>query len=823
MSLEDCVQRAVDAGEADKERGERAQALWRKLADRYERDGHERSMAEALAGEDVKAAFRKEAGEKRHRFLTVMADQRKAAAEVARAKGPYLVQRTEMLHFEGQAIYQMFIRQISDYTRQINRKLFGGLKNADRQVNVMREMMGQSTGDEAAKGLADAIMAVNERMRLWANELGANIGKIDAWGTRHTHDRVKITKAQFPRWFEQVRGRLDWKAIEDPLTGRPMQAEGQPEPSIEAQRSFLKYVYDNIDFGRGSDEAVYGRPQGAAVWKRLSQERVLHFKSADDWIEYNKEFGSMTPHQAIINHIRSMSEDIAAMRAYGPNPKLGLHYRSQLQIKAARDAGKNDLANKLEGDGKTAMRVLNVINGAPEADTMKQAQMAAFMSSTRHVLNAAFLDKAVIASLSDSNTMRLAADIIGANGWRQVEKQFGIVKDMTKDDMLRIQWVVDTQADPGAAMQRWMQEVPPAGWAEQLSNTAMRIQFLSWWTDRARFMWNQTEWGEMAKDAAKPLDEVSPNLRRRLKEVGITADEWDALRAEDTIFTAQNGSTWVVPAYWLEATDLPFERAREIYAKIETMIQMSMERAVPTSSPVMRAMLGEGDDSAPGSPMYELRKSALSMKSFVLAFSRGQYQIMKALPDNATRGLYAVNLLIGATALGAVALQIDEIRAGKDPLPMDNSDFLAKATLKGGGLGPLGDLMQAADRPLGGVATYVGGPVLSAIGDVLSFTVGNAVEAGAQIVKGEPLDTNIRQEARKLAGRYIPMADTPVFGPAFQRMILDQLLIAVDPEAADALVKAARRRENLHGNASWWMPGSPTPSRLPDLTAIIGD
>lgn len=823
MSFWDCVRDAVDEGSVDRERGERAQAMWKERAEIYERQGHQRHTAEALAAEDVKLSFKREAGDVRHRFLAVLADQRKAALEVDTVKGPYLRDRTEALNFEGHGLFRMALSWIDDYTRQINRKLFGGLTNPERQLNVMREMKGQATGDEAAKSLGEAIKQANERLRLWANELGANIGELDDFGTRHTHNRIKITRAGFDEWlrFLSKDAELDWTRIRDPLTGRPMQAPDGPPPPVEAQQSFMKHVYDNIDFGRQSTEAVYGRPQGEALWKKLSQERVLHFKTADGWIAYNKRFGSMTPHQAIIANLRSMAEDIAAMRAFGPNPGLGLDYRAQLQIKAARKRGDSAQAKALEGDAKMARRVLRVVSGTPEADSQRLAQIATFMSSTRHVLNSAFLDKAIIASLSDTNTMRLAGDMIGASGWRLVGQQLGIVQSMSKDDMLRAKWVVDTQADPGAAMDRWMQDVPAAGWAEQLSNTAMRVQFLSGWTDRARFMWNQTEWGLMAKNADRPLKDVDENLRRRLIEVGIQPDEWDALRATDTIFTAGNGATFIVPNYWLEATDLPFERAREIALKVNTMIETSMERAIPSSSPVMRAMLGEGDDTSPGSPMYELRKSGTSMKSFVMAFSRGQYLTMKSMPNNASRAMYAVNLLTGATVAGAVSLQIGELLAGRDPQPMNDPFFLARAVLKGGGLGPLGDLVTAADSTFGGVANYVGGPVVSALNDAMSFTIGNATQAGAQLLAGKEIDTGMAKEARRLLGRYTPMADTPLLGPAFQRMFLDQLLLVVDPEAARDLVNAAKRRTNLTGAGDWWMPGEATPRRAPNLANAI--
>ena len=48
-------------------------------------------------------------------------------------------------------------------------------------------------------------------------------------------------------------------------------------------------------------------------------------------------------------------------------------------------------------------------------DTLFQDYVATFFSSARHVMTSAFLDRAVIASIADINTMRLAATSMGIN------------------------------------------------------------------------------------------------------------------------------------------------------------------------------------------------------------------------------------------------------------------------------------------------------------------------------------------------------------------------------------------------------------------------
>lgn len=86
MSFFDCVAAAVADGHADKERGDRAQALWAELKDRYTAQGHPADVADAMAAEDVKRALKKEAGDKRHTYIAQLNVMRRLEADVNTAK-----------------------------------------------------------------------------------------------------------------------------------------------------------------------------------------------------------------------------------------------------------------------------------------------------------------------------------------------------------------------------------------------------------------------------------------------------------------------------------------------------------------------------------------------------------------------------------------------------------------------------------------------------------------------------------------------------------------------------------------------------------------
>ena len=657
------------------------------------------------------------------------------------------------------------------------------------------------------------------------NEAGGLIGKMERYDLPHIHNRQAVTRAGFKGWKDagltrpDGTSRIDWTRMEDHLTGKPFQPEGRSEPPKEVQDKLFLEMYGNIAFGKESREAVYGRPQGKALYKKHSEARVLHFKSADDWIEYNRLFGSGDPFKSIMSHAHRMAKDITLMREFGPNPGLGADYRQQLWMEKAR--GNEALTKAAEADTARGLRMFKVLSGSPMADSAMQDWIATFMSSARHVMTSAFLDRAVIASMSDMNTMRLAAQSMGMNPGNLIGKQIGALQSLSREELLRAGWVADTMSDAGTALARFQQEVAPADVAERLSSASMRAQGLSQWTDRARATFYQEFSGLLASQAGRTINDVDEPLRSLLRKHGVSEDDWRAFTDPETFFRADNGATFAMPLYWREATSLDRKRADEIFFKIQGIAEEQMEIAVPTQSILARSFVDPAAyDMPPGSIGYEVIKSGLMFKSFAMTFTLNQYRQLMAQPTIPGRIGYAFNLAAGATVMGALALQINDVLLGRDPQnmsPMDHPMFWARAAMKGGAFGIIGDIVSTGQASWGGgFASYVAGPAPQAVGDVWNLTFKNAYEFATGA------DTHFAEDVARFGKRYTPMGQTPVIGPALDRLFWDQLQLWLDPDSANALAKAAKKRSNLYGSGTFWQPGDPLPSRGPDLLNAIG-
>lgn len=816
MTMQDCIRDAVAEGSMDAARGKKASEFWSAKADEYERYGHPRHVAEAMASEDTKKAMRKQAGDDRHVALATMATMRRMQAEVDKAKKPDMRATMERTDYRQRALVRQFNGRLGAFLKDHHRDLKGNITKPAQLMNVVKELHGEASGDAMAKTLADGIREALEDMRLMANEAGAIIPKLETWGLPHSHNAAAIRKAGFDAWAREVGPRVDWGKTINRATGEPFQIEGGPLPDLETQRAFLESSYRNIAFGRDVEKPVYGGSQGAAMYRRHAEHRTIAFKSAEDWAAYNKMFGSGDPFKTLMAHVHSMAKDISLMREFGPNPKLGAEYRGALWRAKLGETGNESVFDKLKGDVGHGLRMFNVLNGGHRPETWLQEIVAPFMSSTRHVLSSAMLDRAIIASMSDINTMRLAAESMGMNPGNIIAKQIGVMRSLSKDELLRAGWIADTLADPGTVLARFQSEIAPAEIAERLSNAAMRVQGLSAWTDRARAIFYQEFGGLYASQAGKKIDMVDEPLRSLLKRHGVTDDDWSAFTSD--MFKADNGATFALPLYWRQMTDLPRKEADAIFDKMQGLLEEQMEIAVPTGSLLARGIFDPAAyNLPPGSIGYEVMKSGGMFKSFAMTFAVSQYRQIMARPTIPGRIGYMFNLAAGATVMGALSLQIGDLLMGRDPQNMTDPMFWARAAMKGGAFSVIGDLFSAGETSWGGgFGSYVTGPLPQVAQDVWGLTIGNAIE----LATGE--ETKFASELARFGKRYTPLGQTPAVGPAIDRLFWDQMQLWLDPDSAEDLAKASKKRTKTTGAGEFWLPGSPTPTRAPNPATAFG-
>ncbi|MEO1024022.1 MAG: hypothetical protein AAFX07_00530 [Pseudomonadota bacterium] len=824
-NMHDCLDSALAAGEIEGQRVEEAQNLFEQLVRRYSSE-MPLHQAEASAAADLKEASRKAARSRHHAVLNQLQAMRRLKVQIENASDPgialrNLVERSDGSGFTGESVRSvkdaltgMVNSRLREMLREHSRNLVGNVRNRAQFMNIVRQLHGEETGDATAAAMARSVETVREDLRRMFNSYGGDIGKLADHGLPHTHDAGRMRRQGRDAWIEEIAPRLDWARIEDFTTGKPFSVDGRA-PSPERQRAFLEEMYENITTEGWSRRDPSMATGGKALYNRRAEHRVLHFRTADDWLAYNQAFGLSDPFSAMIGQLHGMARDVALMRVLGPNPRLGMEFAAQVAEK--RVAG---------GDGKAMTRVrkravlartmLAHLDGranAPESEAW-----ASFFGGVRQALTSIQLGSATVSAVTDLATIRTAAAHSGMNPNAVMARQAQLLaSNATRETAAQMGYIADTLADAGSTAARFLGDTMGPEITERMASFTLRASGLSYWTDMNRVAFKMEFAGFLASNAGKSFDQVDAPLRKLFQDRGITSADWDALREAGAMFEAPGGAKFLSPFHWLEAqTTMPRAEAEGLAIRLQMAIEEQLEFAVPTASLEGRARIN--GMTAPGSFGGELLRSGLMYKSFALSLTINQYRRFMAIPTGVGRAAYAAKLSAGLIILGATAVQLKEMSKGRDPRPMDDSKFWLAALFQGGGLGIFGDFFTSQEsRVGGGFAQTLAGPVVGLADSVADVTIGPALRAA----KGE--NVNLGREVSNFA-RY----NTPIFSSlwyqrlAFDRMVADQLQLFLDAEAETAWRRQERRREKEFRNVLWWERGETAPWRAPDLSNATG-
>lgn len=825
--LDECLQRAIDAGEVDATRAQLAQERFRELIQRYEMSGFDAASARIEAGNEVIESIIREAKSRRHATLRQLDRMAKNEARyaTAHADDPDLIIRdVEQADRERQALEQSFMANISDFLAAFRTNVVGSVRNRAYLQEVVRELHGQATGNAAAQGVAKAVTDTFERARVLFNAQGGDIGQLADFGLPHRHDGNRIAAAGFDAWAADVFTKLDWHRMVDFTTGKPFTATPGGRPNKAAANRLLREVFDSITTGGWDDRFPsmgMGGQKSAANMR--AEHRVLHFRDGDAWMAYNEAFGSANPFDAIVQHLSGMARDIAAMRNFGPNPHAGLRHAAQVMERAARTA--TDLNGKahvkrietVQAKATKAQVMLDMVTG--RANTPANAGWARFFAGTRNLLTGAQLGGAILSSTTDWGSMALAARAVSLNPgstWNRTVQT--LVRGATPQQARDMGYIFDTWFNTGAGYARFMGDIWSPEITSRITNTVLRVSLLNFWTDRARFGVAMAFGSDLAQVAGKRFDELDEPLRRFMADNNIGAADWDAVRDAGAMFTDPTGGRHISAEWFRRHTSLPPDQAEDIATRWGALVRAHQEFAIPTASLRGRATIIA--DSKPGSPGGELLRSTAMYKSFMLSVLFNQLRRIGQIDGIPNRAWYVARYIAVMTALGGVAIQLKETAKGRDPRdmnPMENPAFWVAALLQGGGLGIFGDFFGATtSRAGGGLAETAAGPVVG-----LGSDIGRAVSSNISRA-GEGKDILLGRDVVNLARRYNPAASLWYTRLAMDRLVWDQMQQILDPEAEDLWRRQEGTQRKSFGNASWWRRGQTSPDRGPNLSAIAG-
>ena len=660
--------------------------------------------------------------------------------------------------------------------------------NGVHDRDVARELWALDTGtkatdNEAAQKIAKVIFDTQEMARMDANKAGAFIKKLPGYITKQAHDMFKIRRAGEEKWISDIETKLDWQRMELEM-GR----------MITDRRKFLKNVYKGVGEGR---HVKADRPSGGGftgmrnLAKGVSAERVLHFKSADDWVDYNSAYGIGDMVDSVHFGLEKNAMNTGLMRVWGPSAESNIKMVMDTLIDKAPDAAQADKLKNYR-DGFPGIKAdIAALDGSSRIPGNEMA--ATYSSAVRAIQSMSKLGGAVISSLTDTAFFAGELRYQGGNIFDSYSHLMrGFATNLKKGERAELLRALSVSIDTMNATvhSRFDVHDDMPGRLSKLQGKFFKWNLLTQWTDRMRVAAAMGMSNRAAQNAGKSFDQLSDDLRRAYELFDITADDWDLLRAH-TLRDVEGEQFMVTEAIQdipdaaiqkiigADASARKIGRYRdELRSKYHAYLIDRMEHAAIRPDQRTDALLKFG--TQPGTVMGEFIRFVMQFKAFPVAviqkaigrefYGRGAISFTDALKRGDTwTGM--TSLMAQSTVLGYVAASLKEMVKGREPLDPARRDTWKRAALQGGGAGFYGDILFGELRK-----TYGGGPIGSMLGPTIG-AVENVMDLAGRARDGDP----VAGKAMNLLIQNTPGANLFYFKAAVDYGIMYQVQDMLDP------------------------------------------
>lgn len=632
--------------------------------------------------------------------------------------------------------------------------------------------------------IANLIQKYQEGARIDANRAGASIGKIPGYIARQSHDSEKIGNAGFDKWVEDLLPRLDPKTFE----------------GISDTASYLKGIYDGLVSGDHLKAHGGAKPNGfrgpANLAKKLSQERVLHFRDGITWHEYNKQYGTGNLREALLRGLDLSGQNTALMRRLGTNPEANFNMALDSIKEDVRKSGdpealehfNNARRGMLDNRYKEVSGQTRIPGSAWQARVAANVRAWQSLSKLGGALLSSFTDLPVAASEMRyqgqsflGSLSEMAGGLLkgrGSKEQREILSSYGVYADSMRGEIMRRFSADDSM---GGKMSRGM-------------SLFFKYNGLSWWTDANKASAGLMMAHNLAQNKDRAWGSLNPNFRRALSLYDLDAGKWDLLRGMDTRMA--DGRDYMttdgvdaIPdvqvADYLKELNRPVfpgairEVRQDLNRSLRAYINDRVSYAILEPDARTRSIMNQG--TQPGTVPGDLLRFVTQFKSFPAAYMqktlgrelygrgyaptplgqgyRGSKDLIAALRNGNGERLGLAQLLLWTTAFGYLSMAAKDVVKGREPRSPDDPKTWVAAMVQGGGFGIFGDFM------FGEVSRFGNKPLETLAGPTLG-TAASAIDLWAKVRSGD----DAAASALRLAQN-----NTPFLNLFYSRIALDHL------------------------------------------------
>lgn len=782
-------------------------ASWRQMTD-----------AERLrrAGQLAADELQQEAGLKRRRVALTIAARQRLDAFINSYQGTdgklEALNRTIAFHADGKSNFlsvesrgkatrDYALSQIQEAFEAVDPRFFHLFEDEKGVRDLVFEIRGQDTGNVKAKKGAKAWADVTELLRRRFNDAGGDIGYLENWGIPQHHSMEKVGRATREQWVSDVIGKLDRKYY--------IKEDGQLMSDAEVT-AFLGEAYNTIATGGLNKLSDSGMLLSGARANRGNASRQIHFKDADSYLEYQRQYGDRSLWEVMVGHLEGISKDIALVETYGPNPDHV--FRSILdEVTAATATANPQRTGRVKRLANSTENLYNFISG--KTQPIANPHIAQWSDNIRNWLVASRLGSALLASFSDLGTMYLSAKVTNLPMNQLFRNQLEAMDPTNRTELARARRAGLAMESLLGSVNRWAMDNMGPSKARWAATAVMRASGLTAWSDAHKRAYGVTMMGSLGEVVSR-----APDLRslddgdfRILKSKGITERDFSVWKLADQEDWGKGNNTMLTPESIMRIPDdavkhlgaperVKFEAMRKLLGAVAEEVDMAV------ITPGAREQMITGGGLQRGTWKGELVRSVFLFKSFPISVVMRHWSRAMGMPSAGGRAAYIGAFIASTTILGALSQQLNDMASGRNPREMTGEDapkFWLGALLKGGGLGLYGDfLLSDHTRYGGGALASMLGPVAGLVDDVVKLGQGIPLNA----VEGKPEQTG--GDLVKLGKGLIPGANLWYAKAALDHMIFNQLQEYFSP---GYLRKVEQRSKKNFNQTYWWRPQDVTP------------
>lgn len=658
-------------------------------------------------------------------------------------------------------------------------------------------------------------------MRERFNRNGGDIGKLDNWGLPQTHSLEKMLKAGKEAWVNKAESLIDT---------RQYVHENGDYYSQQEIRSLLEYAYDTLSMD-GANKTEIGRQATGGgtskVTNRHGESRVLHFKDADSWLEYQSEFGGIQFVDLVNAHIKGLSKDIALVEKFGSNPKTAFKILKDAANKKDRDA------KRVTTEDNKALNRAQVMFDEFNGGNSPQSQVLANLGLAYRSMNvAAMLGGTTISSITDQAMIAKTAYVHGLSYRKAFGELLSQLNPANKADRDFAHGLGLATEEMLGSIARWSDDgltttygrtAKLARISSSIASQVMRISFLNALTSASKVGFTKLlmeKYGRLSR--SKAWNDLDVQDRELLSNTGLDERAWQVFQLAEPVVDRKGNqlmsarSIYEIPDEKLTAFGDPKQVKDQVASQLQAHLLDEQGMAVIEAGIRERTWMTVG---AKGTATGEILRGITQFKSFSAAFLMRHGSRTMAQEGLKGKAAYAIPLFVMTTLLGGLVVQLKELLNGNDPQtiydsndPKKATSFFMRSLVAGGGLPVLGDILVAGTDTSGRDAnSFVSGPLGSDFTTLLGLTVGNLTQYN------EGKDTNFGNEAFKFVKGKIPAQNLWYTKAAINRMVFDEMQDTIAPGYRE---KALRKAERQQDRERFW-GDDVNDIRAPDFERIV--